>query len=1216
MQIRRIQLRNLHSIRSQVDIDFTASPLADSGLFAITGDTGAGKTTILDAVTLALYGKVCRNSRPEEVLSQGAEEGFASCVFEASDRLFQCQWRVWVPKSKKGAGPKTERSVAEWSEEKNDFLVVAERKIREVDAFVEEVAGLDFDRFTRSAMLAQGDFAAFLKAAHKERSELLERITGTEIYSELSKAAMERHNFEKAKLAELTARRESVQVFSKEELKERKSVLKEKEQAARESKTGVDAGKSALQWLRRVAYLRQQQQETTVVLQRLEAEKTTLKIDLERLALHRKTLPLHPTLARFDDKAAEVAALENEVAKSEAVLMELQMAEARARAVFEEKNQALQALKSGQPAAMRTFDEVARMDNQMAGLEENLAKTGKELVATQQKLTEAKNQKTALAESETRYAAAISSLDNWLETNAVWESLPQELPAIRVHREQLRDNLLSQKRIGEEAKALRQQLEAARLQSAKLEGQLAEEKTQLDRFWAAFRQAAPPDFTPNRQDLLENLSREIETLGEQYKNFSQLSALNEGYRAVLAEQTELERRLDDLRQEELGLDKSLLSAFEESDDWERQLDFRREVFNQQTLLANYEKDRANLKEGDPCPLCLSAHHPFRLHEVKPFVDEARQDFEQAEKENRRRQQQRSDLLTKHLEIGTQIRQIEQVGSGELDKLRQRAMESERRMAAMLPGFREEDFTRSHGDWLAQKVGGFEEKLASKKAVRETLSALNGQISSREDAVRRIDNSLKDSRFAERQSGISLGEKEQSLTELGAKFEAGRAELDKLVAKYGFQFSMEEATRMFSKLEAKEGEFLAKKNERSEHERQLGLTRQALQQTRASLAVLEEKTEALQAESAQLAASLNELKASRLEVFGQKNPTEERDNLLRSLDESEKSAATARQESDQTREALGLARQGLHSRREQLALGQKLLADLEKTLRSGLEKAGFASPEALRSAILPEATATAIEENAEKLRLREIEVRQQLKGIGQELEAALANPATPKTAAELEAEILELEAALQENQQAVGALQQQLKDNEKRRNEGEELLQQIENQRLVFNRWAAMYDLIGSHDGSKFRKFAQGLTLQKLVQLANTHLQNLYGRYVVVKRPGEDLELDIVDTYQADNVRSMLTLSGGESFLVSLSLALGLSDLAGRNANIRSLFIDEGFGTLDDQTLDLAISTLENLQAKGKTIGIISHVKELKERIATQVRVVKKGGGTSVVEVVG
>ncbi|RMD96443.1 MAG: ATP-binding cassette family protein, partial [Bacteroidetes bacterium] len=128
--------------------------------------------------------------------------------------------------------------------------------------------------------------------------------------------------------------------------------------------------------------------------------------------------------------------------------------------------------------------------------------------------------------------------------------------------------------------------------------------------------------------------------------------------------------------------------------------------------------------------------------------------------------------------------------------------------------------------------------------------------------------------------------------------------------------------------------------------------------------------------------------------------------------------------------------------------------------------------------------------------------------------------------------------------------------------------------------------------------------------------HLYGRYRIVKREGTDLELNIVDTYQADSVRSLFSLSGGESFLVSLALALGLSSLAARQSNIRSLFIDEGFGSLDEQTLDLAISTLENLQAGGKTIGIISHVKELKERIATQVKVVKKNNGVSRVEIAG
>ena len=154
------------------------------------------------------------------------------------------------------------------------------------------------------------------------------------------------------------------------------------------------------------------------------------------------------------------------------------------------------------------------------------------------------------------------------------------------------------------------------------------------------------------------------------------------------------------------------------------------------------------------------------------------------------------------------------------------------------------------------------------------------------------------------------------------------------------------------------------------------------------------------------------------------------------------------------------------------------------------------------------------------------------------------------------------------------------------------------------------------NGKKFRVFAQGLTLKRLVQLANRHLKKLNARYFIEKRHDEDLQLDIVDLYQANTKRSMSTLSGGESFLVSLALALGLSDLAGKNTQIESLFIDEGFGTLDEKTLDIAIETLENLQAKGKTIGVISHVRALKERISTQIQVIKKGGGMSTLRMTG
>ena len=165
-------------------------------------------------------------------------------------------------------------------------------------------------------------------------------------------------------------------------------------------------------------------------------------------------------------------------------------------------------------------------------------------------------------------------------------------------------------------------------------------------------------------------------------------------------------------------------------------------------------------------------------------------------------------------------------------------------------------------------------------------------------------------------------------------------------------------------------------------------------------------------------------------------------------------------------------------------------------------------------------------------------------------------------------------------------------------------------------WTQLSALIGSHDGKKFRVFAQGLSLEVLLRHANTHLARLNPRYHLGRADGENLDLEIIDLYQASARRPMSSLSGGESFLASLALALGLSDLAGRNVQIDSLFIDEGFGTLDTETLDTALSALESLRLQEKTVGIISHVEVLKERIGVQINVARQPDGCSALKVVG
>ena len=195
------------------------------------------------------------------------------------------------------------------------------------------------------------------------------------------------------------------------------------------------------------------------------------------------------------------------------------------------------------------------------------------------------------------------------------------------------------------------------------------------------------------------------------------------------------------------------------------------------------------------------------------------------------------------------------------------------------------------------------------------------------------------------------------------------------------------------------------------------------------------------------------------------------------------------------------------------------------------------------------------------------------------------------------------------------LEQQLKLNDNIKKEQEDILKEIDAHKIVLAPWERLNNLIGSAKGDKYQRFVQNLTLGHLLNLANRHLFYLSDRYKLIRTDNNKLDISIIDGYYIDKQRGVKTLSGGERFLVSLALALGLSDLVNDKIKVDSLFLDEGFGTLDEDSLNMAINALEKLHAKGKLIGVISHVALLKERISAQIEIKKKSGGSSDIKVV-
>ncbi|HCC0887866.1 TPA: exonuclease subunit SbcC [Salmonella enterica] len=302
---------------------------------------------------------------------------------------------------------------------------------------------------------------------------------------------------------------------------------------------------------------------------------------------------------------------------------------------------------------------------------------------------------------------------------------------------------------------------------------------------------------------------------------------------------------------------------------------------------------------------------------------------------------------------------------------------------------------------------------------------------------------------------------------------------------------------------------------------------------------------------------------------------------------------------------------LHTLQQQAMQEQQRAAEAATHFDAALKKSPFASQPAFLAALLDEETVARLEKQQKALESQ----LQQAKTLSAQVAQALADhqqqppagldPTCP--AEQLSQRLAQRAQQLRENTTRQGEIRQQIKQDANSRLHYQTLMTEIEKASQQVEDWGYLNALIGSKEGDKFRKFAQGLTLDNLVWLANHQLTRLHGRYLLQRKAGEALELEVVDTWQADAVRDTRTLSGGESFLVSLALALALSDLVSHKTRIDSLFLDEGFGTLDSETLDAALDALDALNATGKTIGVISHVEAMKERIPVQIKVKKING---------
>lgn len=1218
MKIEIVRIKNINSLHGIQEINFLESPLSDTGLFAITGDTGAGKTTILDAITLGLYGKVHRNKKVEEVLSHGTVDCFAEVEFSIRNKRYRGRWDVHRARNKvDGAIQDSHREVSVWNEEKQSFDILTQKK-RDVDKTIEAVTGLDFNRFCRSVLLSQGDFAAFLKADEKERSDLLERITGTEIYSQLGMAAFQRNKIAKEKLQSLQEKQASLRLLEPQEVKAKKALKKELNAENKKLKKELENLRSQLQWWQQLETLQLKKNKLTEGLQQLLNQKESRAAQFSALDQHIKIIPFLPQLSKIEEGKNQLLQQSTELQELSIQISELETRLNNGKNILQQTKEQLTQAKKYKKERIQQIDAAQQLDVKIAEQEKPILENEKELGEKQQllaqlqkKLTDTDAQISQLKEQEQR-------LNLWLKDNNA-DQLKETLATINPIKTSIEDYIQEGKAIGEELTTAEAQLKSASKKKDKLEKQFDQKKDKRNKLEAQFQKYAPKNFASSPEELLHLLADEIEQLNERRNNLLQFNSLFEDYQQALREQLQYEDKLERLRATESRLNNEVLTSLDLVDEVSERLEFKQQIYEQQQLIANYDRDRTTLQPGMPCPVCQSTDHPFRHKHFKPFLNQAKLEYDAVRQQYDELMKHQRQLLLKQERIAQEIEYLAgtegKTLGGQVQQQLSKILNYENKIANIIPIIPKENLQKSGGQQLQNEINKFEKKLVQKKEQREQLSTLKETLVAGDKELKELEEIIKD------QQRIIDGQIEkikyikENREKSVIKYKQAVAAINQLYSTFNIQYDHKKSEEQYNQLSQQKDLWEQKNQSLTTTSQEIKLLQQQADQLTKEVKKEKQDIQKRSEKIQQNKEHLQQIKKERFALLEDKNPQDEKALLAEKIQSIE-----ARKEKEQ--ETLEQISAQLKTNQGQYKALQKTVSKIEKetattatALLTKIMTIGFSSIEEIQAQQLSATQAEQWQSERAALEKNITQQNQSIKDNQQTLQQLLQSLKDQPEQEALLTQQNQLDQRYQDALQQIGGIEAELKHQQALQSEAKELLQQIEGQRKEYNRWAKLNDLIGSSDGKKFRVFAQGLTLKKLCQLANKHLQNLDGRYWIEKRSDQDLQLDIIDTYQAGNRRSMNTLSGGESFLVSLALALGLSDLAGRNTNIQSLFIDEGFGTLDDTSLDLAITTLENLQTEGKTIGVISHVKELKERIATQIQVKKTGNGISSIHIV-
>jgi len=1222
MKIISLRFKNINSLKGEWKIDFSKEPFSSSGLFAIVGPTGAGKSTILDAICLALYHQTPRLnelSPADKVMTRHTGECLAEVEFEVKNKRYRAFWEVRRARGKADGNIQPAKvELAEVNASEDGDKIIAD-KVRDKLESIVEISGLDFGRFTKSMLLAQGGFAAFLNANSGTRAELLEKITGTEIYGEISRKVFDRFREEEKELSSLRDKTDNVELLNNDSIRELKNSQKNIEVEITSSQKKLEQHKKELEWLNKVKEAQKQNSNAVNDVEKAKQVLVDNTVDLSRLA---SSEPANKLRKDFEQQQ------QAEITLHEMIKFAQDLENDNADLV-NEKDRLNQNLENHKNLLEKAKQEREKTENllveQVVPLDKEIEQLVKQKNATQNDYEVILNH---IEETQIINTELLFDVDKLVVEQ---QSSQQYLSKYDLHRNL--DISLSLWGVQFEQRAKHQKLikefevsvDTVKIELASVDELQIEQKLLIDKATLHLK-TCQQSFEDKNATLVALLGGEsVENIKAQYQQY-----LNE--QASLLECKHQYQAYQNntiiLTEQKQGLQKKISEKNSASElviqlrkDYKKEQELLEEIEHSLTLerqICDLQSYREKLQAEDSCPLCGSTDHP---------AIEAYKSIDSTVTEHRLIKQKR--ILEKLIDDGK--------AAGEnLTKLETLAITEENNINDTMSNINQLTQTWEAASKQLNWNINIDDKSIPEKIERAELhksntEKLNQDVEKANEEVRKaketldkvsinLDTLQNDLKVLSQKKEFQLELHKKQTVQYQAELESLKAIEVTIEQQLLHEYQRADSQEIVYQLPliAEQDAWLEQRQKESQ---QYNQNKAALELLSTSIVEKQHQQEKVQQqitdkkiESEKLNIKIinyNQLlQAStkkRQELFGDKDSHSERSRLTDSVNQQTKMFIEADQRLDSLNKKFdtlqGQIKQNSKAIDKQKIVSQKLI----KNWQQALAQSPFDNTERFQEALLDETEQQGLIQLKDSIDTRLHKSTALQKKAQQDLEKINQLVLTEKTSEQLlvlESEVTEFIGAL--NKQ-LGEIEQTLKSDEAQRIKHQALIEKIEQQQSNYDVWAYLSSLIGSADGKKFRVFAQGLTLDYLIHLANIQLDQLHTRYQLSRNAGEVLDLEVVDTWQGDAVRDTRTLSGGESFLVSLALALALSDLVSHKTRIDSLFLDEGFGTLDRETLDIALDALDNLNASGKMIGVISHIEALKERIPVQIEIKKMSG---------